>query len=152
MRVPLSELVYDIVDGAITLDRDYSKGEILKVRKVSSGGAAYGKNIQTLNENHEHIINWFYLFESKDNPEKSMNESWFRKADFQRWFFEYPSTRDIMNPGPFAARFSEMVKFGIFDQTNEVRESYLKTKNGPIYKINWNRVQEIEKNGGLIWD
>ena len=81
-----------------------------------------------------------------------MNESWFRKADFQRWFFEYPSTRDIMNNGPFAARFSEMVKFGIFDQTNEVRESYLKTKNGPFYKMNWNRVQEIEKNGGLIWD
>ncbi len=45
-----------------------------------------------------------------------------------------------------------MVKFRIFDQTNEVRESYLKTKNGPFYKMNWNRVQEIEKNGGLIWD
>ena len=56
-----------------------------------------------------------------------------------------------MNNGPFAARFSELVKFGIFEQTNEVRESYLKTKNGPFYKINWIRIKEIENNGGFIW-
>ena len=120
----MSELVYDIVDGAITLERDYSKGEILKVKKVSSGGAAYGKNIQTLNENHEHIINWFYLFQSKDNPEKSMTDSWFRKADFQRWFFEEKLTRDIMNPGPFSARFSELVKFGIFERQKVINSLY----------------------------
>ena len=143
----MSETVYDIIDGHITL----KDGTKLKVRKVSRGGAAYATKIETLNENHLHIINWFYLFDSKDNPEKSMNDSWFRKADFQRWFFEYPSTRDIMNSGPFAARFSELVKFGIFLQTEQVRESYLKTKRGPFYKMNWNRVKEIENNGGLIW-
>jgi hypothetical protein len=143
----MSETVYDIIDGHITLE----DGTKLKVRKAMRGGAAYGKKIDTLTENHEHIINWFYLFDSKDNPEKSMNDNWFRKADFQRWWFEYPSTREIMNNGPFAARFSELVKFGIFEQTNEVRESYLKTKNGPFYKINWIRIKEIENNGGFIW-
>ena len=141
-----------INDGHITLDRDYTKGSVIAVRKPSRGGAAYASKIETLGENHEHIINWFYLFESKDNPEKSMTDSWFRKADFQRWWFNEPLTRDLMNSGPFAARFSELIKFGIFEQTNEVRESYLKTKNGPFYKMNWNRCEEIEKNGGLIWD
>ena len=148
----MSETSLLIIDGHIILDRDYSKGEHVPVKKATSGGASYASKIETLGENHEHIINWFYLFESKDNPEKSMTDSWFRKADFQRWWFEYPSTRDIMNSGPFAARFSELIKFGIFEQTNEVRESYLKTKNGPFYKMNWNRCEEIEKNGGLIWE
>tara|TARA_R100001594_G_scaffold149912_3_gene209189 strand:- start:1149 stop:1577 length:429 start_codon:yes stop_codon:yes gene_type:complete len=141
-----------INDGHITLDRDYTKGSVIAVRKVSSGGAAYAKNIQSLNENHEHIINWFYLFDSKDNPEEPMTHAWFRKADFQRWWFEYPSTRDLMNSGPFSARFSELIKFGIFLQTEQVKESYLKTKRGPFYKMNWNRIKEIQKNGGLIWD
>ena len=74
----MSETVYDIIDGHNTL----KDGTKLKVRKVSRGGAAYATKIETLNENHLHIINWFYLFDSKDNPEKSMNDSWFRKADF----------------------------------------------------------------------
>ncbi len=148
----MSEAGLLINDGHITLDRDYTKGSVIAVRKVSSGGAAYAKRIETLNENHIHIINWFYLFESKDNPEKSMTDNWFRKADFQRWWFEYPNTRDLMNSGPFAARFSELVKFGIFLQTEQVKESYLKTKRGPFYKMNWKRIKEIEKNGGLIWE
>ena len=148
----MSETSLLIIDGHITLDRDYSKGEHVPVKKATSGGAAYASKIEILSADHEHIINWFYLFSSNDNPEKSMTDSWFRKADFQSWWFNEPLTRDIMNPGPFAARFSEMVKFGIFEQTNEVRESYLKTKNGPFYKMNWNRCKEIEKNGGLIWE
>ena len=147
----MSEVIYIPINGYITLEEDYTKGTKLRVKKPTKGGAGYAVKIETLNQNHREIINWFYLFDSQDNPEKSMTDNWFRKADFQRWWFSYPNTRDLMNSGPFSARFSELVKFGIFDQTNEVRESYLKTKNGPFYKMNWEKIQEIENKGGLIW-
>ena len=151
LRSVMSELIYAIEDGIVTLKQDYKAGDSIRVKKISKGGAAYAARISHLNEGHENIINWFYLFESEDNPNQSMAYSWFRKADFSKWFLNYQGTRDLMNPGPLAARFSEMVKFGIFEQSNEIRESYLKTKEGPFYKMNWNRCKEIEKRGGLIW-
>ncbi len=151
LRFKMSELIYAIENGIVTLKQDYKAGDSIRVKKLSKGGAAYATKISHLNEGHTNIINWFYLFESADNPNQSMADSWFRKADFQKWFLNYEGTRDLMNPAPFTARFSELVKFGIFEQSNEIRESYLKTKNGPFYKMNWLRCKIIEKRGGLIW-
>ena len=148
--------VYYIQDGHITLEQDYKAGTTLRVLKKFRGGAAAAKNIEKLTVDHLKIIDWFSLFESADSPETDMRDKWFRKSDFQNWFMSYSATAELLKAGPFAARFSELVGFGIFDQVegfvfdNEVAP-YLNGKHGPFYKMNWNRLKEIRNNGHFIW-
>ncbi len=150
-----------IEDGHIILDHDYKAGDKIRVLKKFRGGAAAAKNIEKLTFDHLKIIDWFSLFESADLPETDMRDEWFRKSDFQNWFMTYSATANLLKAGPFAARFSELVGFGIFQQISTLRENFpnnsqnipqhLINKVGPFYRMNWNRLKEIRNNGHFIW-
>tara|TARA_Y100000590_G_C15132059_1_gene792860 strand:- start:71 stop:604 length:534 start_codon:yes stop_codon:yes gene_type:complete len=137
-----SEAVRILVKTA--LDEEKRKEKVKKMYK--------GVTIDHFNINEQAIINWFDYFEEEYNPTGS-KISWFRKADFQKWWVSYSNTRDMypMDAKEFTKSFSKLVKYGIFEVTNKVRENYLLHRKGPFYKMNRDRVNSIENRGGLIF-
>jgi hypothetical protein len=99
--------------------------------KRSKNGASYFKDATRLNLQHLRIIAVIVSGE--------FSNLWFTKKQILNYFNNICEIKKLekINEGPFFARTSELVAVGILDKSEEVREDYLKTIEGPYYRFNY---------------
>ena len=114
-----------------------------KLKQHTSKGAAYFKGKRHLQKKHIHILAWWQSSQFK--------EAWTTKATlFKEYNFDYRFTKEEINLNPFNARISELVGAGIIFKTDQIKDGYNNTIEGSFYKINYEKLDQVIKNEGLI--